>query len=338
MYKALSASFLLHLVLIVFGLSTFGITKRDDQILETVFVSIEVDYSNDIRSEMQSEVPVQDVADAAASSPLPERKQTTVASSPHPPSKFLETQIKTRKKHYPQTDTTTGSGNRDITPFPVIREAQNKPPLTPSDAQEVQVEDVEQGPEERTESAGVQNPSVPASDAKLPSPVAAPTFGGSDVDQSSERPEAVEDAYLLSVEKVDRRLQDDVISEGVGQENYPTLTNGEHIVDDRDDNRLSANELSYIKQQIESCWVVPPSASHLEVTKVELRILFDRDSTVTSVDILEVARAGRSPTFRAIAESAQRAVLNCTLSLPPEKYEQWRDMILVFDASNAVGG
>ena len=58
------------------------------------------------------------------------------------------------------------------------------------------------------------------------------------------------------------------------------------------------------------------------------------DATVREARILDQGRLHSDPFFRAAAESALRAVLNprCNpLKLPLEKYNQWRNMILIFD-------
>jgi colicin import membrane protein len=45
------------------------------------------------------------------------------------------------------------------------------------------------------------------------------------------------------------------------------------------------------------------------------------------------------PTFRAVAESARRAVDRCSpLQLPPDKYSLWRDIVMSFYPEDAVSG
>ena len=49
--------------------------------------------------------------------------------------------------------------------------------------------------------------------------------------------------------------------------------------------------------------------------------------------------AGGSPFFQAAAESAVRAVFECQpYAMPPQKYDQWRDMVLNFDPRQMYGG
>jgi hypothetical protein len=70
---------------------------------------------------------------------------------------------------------------------------------------------------------------------------------------------------------------------------------------------------------------------------VQLRIQVRPDRTVQQVTIQDQGRLARDPLFRAVAESARRAVDNCSpLLLPPGKYTLWRDMVLNFRPEDAI--
>ena len=72
---------------------------------------------------------------------------------------------------------------------------------------------------------------------------------------------------------------------------------------------------------------------------VQLRIQVRPDRTVQRVTIQDQARLGRDPTFRAVAESARRAVDDCSpLNLPPGKYAVWRDIVMNFYPEDAISG
>ena len=72
---------------------------------------------------------------------------------------------------------------------------------------------------------------------------------------------------------------------------------------------------------------------------VQLRIEVRPDRTVQNVAIEDQARLGRDPTFRAVAESARRAVDKCSpLTLPAGKYALWRDIQLNFRPADAING
>ena len=63
------------------------------------------------------------------------------------------------------------------------------------------------------------------------------------------------------------------------------------------------------------------------------------DRGVRRVTIQDQARLERDPTFRAVAESAYRAVKRSSpLQLPPEKYSLWRDLVLNFSPQDLIDG
>ena len=60
----------------------------------------------------------------------------------------------------------------------------------------------------------------------------------------------------------------------------------------------------------------------------------NRDGTVNKSSVLDRGRYNRDSTFRAAADSALRALRNprCSpLKLPPEKYDQWKSIVINFD-------
>ena len=99
---------------------------------------------------------------------------------------------------------------------------------------------------------------------------------------------------------------------------------------------LAISEIDLVRQQIRECWNLPAGAKEAENLSIEIRMVMNPDGTVRQARILDQGRLQGDPFFRAAAESALRAVLNprCNpLKLPPEKYQQWQNMILVFDPS-----
>ena len=79
---------------------------------------------------------------------------------------------------------------------------------------------------------------------------------------------------------------------------------------------------------------LPAGAKEAENLSIEIKMAMNPDGTVRQARILDQNRLQSDPFFRAAAESALRAVLNphCNpLKLPPEKYQQWQNMVLIFD-------
>ena len=105
------------------------------------------------------------------------------------------------------------------------------------------------------------------------------------------------------------------------------------------DGRLTFSEVDALRRQIGGCWTLPVGADRIEGMVVRLRIQVRPDRTVQQVSIQDGARMAADPTFRAVAESARRAVDRCSpLQLPPGKYTIWRDIVMSFYPEDAISG
>jgi len=99
---------------------------------------------------------------------------------------------------------------------------------------------------------------------------------------------------------------------------------------------IAISEIDLVRQQIRECWSLPAGAKEAQDLSIEIRMVMNSDGTVRQARIMDQIRLRSDPFFRAAAESALRAVLNprCNpLKLPPEKYQQWQNMTLIFDPS-----
>ena len=97
---------------------------------------------------------------------------------------------------------------------------------------------------------------------------------------------------------------------------------------------LSISEIDLVHRQFLECWSLPAGARDAEGLVISIAMAMNPDGTVRQARILDQSRLQTDPFFRAAAESALRAVLNprCNpLKLPPEKYQQWQNMILDFN-------
>ncbi|MBL25608.1 MAG: hypothetical protein CMM48_17130 [Rhodospirillaceae bacterium] len=104
--------------------------------------------------------------------------------------------------------------------------------------------------------------------------------------------------------------------------------------------RVTQNDKDAIKRQIERCWNPPVGAKNAEELTVELRLHLNPDGMVQTVDVVDRVRAVSDPFYRAAVESAYRAVLNprCRkLNFPLEKYEQLKNLKIVFDPREMLG-
>ncbi|MCK4939268.1 MAG: cell envelope integrity protein TolA [Rhodospirillaceae bacterium] len=103
---------------------------------------------------------------------------------------------------------------------------------------------------------------------------------------------------------------------------------------------LTISEIDLVRQQIARCWNLPAGAKDAHEMVVDLRVLMNPDGTVSNAQIENQAQMALDPFFRAMAESALRAVLNpnCSpLKLPPEKYENWKELSLQFNPKEMFG-
>lgn len=103
--------------------------------------------------------------------------------------------------------------------------------------------------------------------------------------------------------------------------------------------QLSASEVDMVREQISRCWNVPAGARDAKDLVVEIRVVVNQDGTVQQATIVDQARLGSDPFFRAAAESARRAFFNpqCRpLRLPPEKYTIWKDLVVDFSPKDVL--
>ena len=142
-------------------------------------------------------------------------------------------------------------------------------------------------------------------------------------------------ALLKSVEQLDRREQGETVQAGRGR-GQTAAGQAQRVLGEA---QLSFGEIDALKRQINLCWALPVSLEGIADMVVQLRIQVRPDRTVQSVTIEDQSRLGRDPIFRAVAESARRAVDKCSpLNLPPGKYALWRDIVMNFYPADAING
>ncbi len=98
--------------------------------------------------------------------------------------------------------------------------------------------------------------------------------------------------------------------------------------------QLTISDIDALRQQLGGCWNVFAGASEAEDLSVEIRVIVNVDRTVQQATIVDTSRYNSDDHYRAVAESALRAVRDprCSpLKLPEEKYQLWRDMIVNFN-------
>jgi|SoiMethySBSTD1v2_1073268.scaffolds.fasta_scaffold27778_4 colicin import membrane protein len=105
------------------------------------------------------------------------------------------------------------------------------------------------------------------------------------------------------------------------------------------DKQLSASELAVLAQIIKACvqsrWNVQAGGEATVDTLVKLRLRFNPDGTLAGEPV--VMNSQNTPMFVVLSEGAKRAAQACQpYSLPPEKYEVWKDIVLNFSLRDMV--
>ncbi|MBK8210631.1 MAG: energy transducer TonB [Rhodospirillales bacterium] len=104
---------------------------------------------------------------------------------------------------------------------------------------------------------------------------------------------------------------------------------------------VTASEIDAVRRQIERCWNLPAGVKDAAgELVVSIRVEMNADGTPRSAVIDGSSRGQGNPMFQPTADSARRAVLNprChPFKLPPDKYERWRTMTLIFNPRDMAG-
>jgi hypothetical protein len=98
--------------------------------------------------------------------------------------------------------------------------------------------------------------------------------------------------------------------------------------------KLTISEQDALRRQLEKCWNVPIGARDIQEMAVEIKMDINPDRTLRQAVILDENRYNRDSFFRAVADSAMRAIYNPACSpfaLPPDKYETWKRTIVNFN-------
>ncbi|WP_019644588.1 cell envelope integrity protein TolA [Novispirillum itersonii] len=95
--------------------------------------------------------------------------------------------------------------------------------------------------------------------------------------------------------------------------------------------RATMSEKDAIRAQIEQNWVFDVGAKGIESMVIVLRVAINPDGTVTRVDVVDTVRYNTDSGYRAVADTAKRAVLKSQpLKYPAQKYEEFKVLELSF--------
>ena len=110
-------------------------------------------------------------------------------------------------------------------------------------------------------------------------------------------------------------------------------------------NKLSVSQIDFIAAEVRKHWNIDAGIDGVANMIVELRVHLSRDGRVSDVEFLNKKRYDQDNSFRAVAESAKRAVNICdkmgeespfrVLALKyPERYSDWQSLWLSFNPSD----
>ncbi len=112
-----------------------------------------------------------------------------------------------------------------------------------------------------------------------------------------------------------------------------SLKNQNQNLDVTEQNKATATEIDILRNHVRQCWNAPYAANELNKI-INLKIFTNPDGSVVSVEIIDVVFYKKDPIFRAAADSARRAVKDCSpLPLPKNKYDLFKIFTFKFDTS-----
>lgn len=98
---------------------------------------------------------------------------------------------------------------------------------------------------------------------------------------------------------------------------------------------MTGSESESFRVSVNRCWNVDPGSVAARVT-VEVGFELDRSGQVVGNEIRLLGSDGDQSATSTAFEAARRAILRCQsggYQLPPEKYDQWKDVVITFDPS-----
>ena len=103
---------------------------------------------------------------------------------------------------------------------------------------------------------------------------------------------------------------------------------------------LTSGEINALMSQLVRCWSLPALPKGIGSVAVDIDVTVNPDRMVGHATVADQARYARDPVFRAIADSALKALHepNCSpLALPAAQYDFWKFMTIHFDPEEVSG-
>lgn len=95
--------------------------------------------------------------------------------------------------------------------------------------------------------------------------------------------------------------------------------------------QMAVSYIDAIRIKLRSCWNFDAGAKDIQNMKIVIRTSISPDGNINSIEILNKSEYLTSPWFKAVAESAKRALIICSpYNLPVEFYQDWKDIVFTF--------
>ena len=89
--------------------------------------------------------------------------------------------------------------------------------------------------------------------------------------------------------------------------------------------RLQASYIDMVKFRVQNCWDIDVGAQGVSNMKIHIKVYFLPNGYIKSTHIMNASDYAGLQSFKAVADSARRAIVVCApYKLPKEAYEQWK--------------
>lgn len=165
-------------------------------------------------------------------------------------------------------------------------------------------------------------------------------------EKQKDKPKVSEDAFAAAIKSVEEfkekdEKKNDKTEEKVDFSEVEDFLSNAKESQYKEGLPMSVNEKDAIRQQIMKNWTVPSGAKDIQNIVATLHLNVQPDGTVSKVEIVNQSKYNSDPSFRAMADSAMRAVYKSSplQNLPADKYDVkdgWRELEINFDPREMV--
>ena len=137
---------------------------------------------------------------------------------------------------------------------------------------------------------------------------------------------------LAEILKKNQDSTDDADEETKVEESIEQLIGQALNTPRRTDSALGVSVLDKLRNHIANCWSPPPGAAGADSLIVDIIVSLNAKAEVQGVEIVDERKFTRDNVFRAAANAARRAILDCSpLPLPLDSYEDWKEIRFEFN-------